>query len=109
MMFYYFSTTDQAAHMLWGDHEADLVPIYERADAVIGKTLDAIGDDTTLLVMSDHGFARFDKQVHLNTWLMEEGFLVLRRPRSRVADAGLRHTWTGRRRGPTPWGSTGCT
>ena len=52
-MFYYFSTTDQAAHMLWGDYDHHLVPIYERADEVIGRTLDAISDDTTLMVISE--------------------------------------------------------
>jgi len=79
MMFHYFSTTDQAAHMLWGDYEAQLVPIYERADAIVGHTLERIDDDTILLVISDHGFQRFDKQVHLNTWLHQEGFLALKR------------------------------
>jgi predicted AlkP superfamily phosphohydrolase/phosphomutase len=28
-------------------------------------------------VMSDHGFSTFDRAVHLNTWLMREGFLSL--------------------------------
>lgn len=28
-----------------------------------------------LVVMSDHGFAPFDRAVHLNAWLMREGFL----------------------------------
>jgi len=78
MMFYYFSTTDQAAHMLWGDYEHMLVPIYEKADAVVGRTLESLGDDTLLLIISDHGFARFDRQVHLNSWLMQEGFLALK-------------------------------
>lgn len=76
MMFYYFSTTDQAAHMLWGDYEEKLLPFYEQADAVVGHTLDRIDDDTLLLVISDHGFQRFDRQVHLNTWLAQERFLV---------------------------------
>jgi len=30
--------------------------------------------------MSDHGFAPFDRAVHLNTWLMKEGFLTLDDP-----------------------------
>jgi len=36
--------------------------------------------DATLIVLSDHGFARFDRAVHLNTWLMREGFLRLDKP-----------------------------
>ena len=90
-MFYYFSTTDQAAHMLWGDFEDKLVPIYQRADAVVGHTLDTISDDTTLMVISDHGFQRFDREVHLNTWLMDEGFLALDDPANAGPTPGFEH------------------
>jgi len=34
------------------------------------------------VVMSDHGFARFDRAVHLNTWLLREGYLWLTVPSS---------------------------
>jgi predicted AlkP superfamily phosphohydrolase/phosphomutase len=91
LMFYYYSTTDLAAHMLWGDYEDMLVPIYEKADAVVGKTLDAIDDDTTLIVISDHGFARFDREVHINRWLMDEGFLALDDPENAGGDLGFAH------------------
>ena len=90
-MFYYFSTTDQAAHMLWGDFESDLIPIYEKADEVVGRTLDTIDDDTVLMVISDHGFARFDRQVHLNRWLMDEGLLVLDDPANVSDIPGFTH------------------
>jgi predicted AlkP superfamily phosphohydrolase/phosphomutase len=30
--------------------------------------------------MSDHGFASFDRAVHLNTWLLMQGYLVLKDP-----------------------------
>ena len=30
-----------------------------------------------LIVLSDHGFAAFDRAVHLNTWLRDQGFLKL--------------------------------
>jgi predicted AlkP superfamily phosphohydrolase/phosphomutase len=91
LMFYYFSTTDQAAHMLWGDYEDMLVPIYEKADAVVGHTLETIDDDTTLIIISDHGFARFDREVHLNRWLMDEGFLALDDPQNAGPDIGFVH------------------
>jgi predicted AlkP superfamily phosphohydrolase/phosphomutase len=91
LMFYYFSTTDQAAHMLWGDYEEMLVPIYEKADAVVGHTLDTIDDDTELIIISDHGFARFDREVHLNRWLMDEGFLTLDDPENVGGDLGFVH------------------
>ena len=33
--------------------------------------------DATVIVMSDHGFAAFNRGVNLNTWLWREGFLAL--------------------------------
>ena len=38
--------------------------------------------------MSDHGFATFDRAVHLNTWLQREGFPGPRRP-SKAGDEEL--------------------
>ncbi|MCA9715823.1 MAG: alkaline phosphatase family protein, partial [Myxococcales bacterium] len=90
-LFYYFSTTDQAAHMLWGEHEDMLVPIYEKADAVVGWTLERLGPDDTLMVISDHGFARFDREVHLNRWLMDEGLLALDDPQNVSETPGFLH------------------
>ena len=59
-------------------HEPELLETYQRIDEAIGwvRTTRA---DATLIVMSDHGFAAFDRAFHLNTWLYREGFLSLRR------------------------------
>ncbi len=46
------------------------------------------GNDTSLVLLSDHGFARFDRAVHLNTFLMKEGLLVLDDP-ANVGDTQL--------------------
>lgn len=89
--FLYFSTTDQAAHMLWGKYEKDLLPIYEKADQFVGWTLDRMPADALLLVISDHGFARFDRQVNLNRWLMQEGFLSLDDPDNVSNQPGFLH------------------
>jgi predicted AlkP superfamily phosphohydrolase/phosphomutase len=80
LLFYYFSSVDQNAHMLWGKHEADLLEIYRGVDEAVGDAMRKAGPGTTLLVMSDHGFAKFDRAVHLNTWLMHEGLLALDDP-----------------------------
>ena len=77
LFFHYFSSVDQTAHMLWGRYDEKLLPFYEAIDEVVGEVLDAIDEDTTFIVMSDHGFARFERAVHLNTILMREGFLTL--------------------------------
>ena len=88
LFFYYFSSVDQNAHMLWGKYETELLEFYKVIDRVVGETLSRIDESTTLIVMSDHGFTRFDRAVHLNTILMREGFLTLDDPRN-TGDAEL--------------------
>jgi predicted AlkP superfamily phosphohydrolase/phosphomutase len=79
VLFFHFSGIDQDSHMLWGDHEDELLDTYRFADRIVGEVMEkAAGAD--LIVMSDHGFARFDRAVHLNTWLWQEGFLALDSP-----------------------------
>jgi predicted AlkP superfamily phosphohydrolase/phosphomutase len=75
LLFFYFSTIDRDSHMLWGQHEAELLRSYQAVDADIGRVLDHAGA-ATVIVMSDHGFAAFNRGVNLNTWLWREGFLA---------------------------------
>jgi predicted AlkP superfamily phosphohydrolase/phosphomutase len=51
----------------------------------------AAGENTTLIVMSDHGFERFDRAVHLNTVLMNEGFLALDDPANTGPEELFKH------------------
>jgi predicted AlkP superfamily phosphohydrolase/phosphomutase len=77
LLFFYFSTIDRDSHMLWGQHEAELLRSYQAVDGDIGRVLDRAGDvAATVIVMSDHGFAAFNRGVNLNTWLWREGFLA---------------------------------
>jgi predicted AlkP superfamily phosphohydrolase/phosphomutase len=93
LLFYYFGNLDQISHMMWGHTDpshpaydverdepyADVVPsLYRTADQVIGHALEAIDENTTLVVMSDHGFASWKRAFHLNAWLAENGYLVPR-------------------------------
>jgi predicted AlkP superfamily phosphohydrolase/phosphomutase len=73
LLFFYFSALDQNSHMLWGRYDADLLTFYQSVDQAIGE---AMRKNTDLLVLSDHGFARFDRAVHLNTFLMQQGLLT---------------------------------
>jgi len=52
--------------------------LYERMDGLLGEVLPAVDDQTLLLVCSDHGFAPFARNLHLNTWLRDHGYLTLR-------------------------------
>jgi predicted AlkP superfamily phosphohydrolase/phosphomutase len=80
IFFYYFSSVDQNSHMLWGRYDSDLLEIYRAVDQAVGQAVAKAGADTPLLVISDHGFAPFNRAVHLNSFLMREGFLTLDDP-----------------------------
>lgn len=72
LLFFYFSSVDQNSHVLWGKHDAELLDVYRAADASIGEVMRR-EPEAELMVMSDHGFAAFDRAVNLNTWLVSRG------------------------------------
>ncbi len=72
-LFFYFSAVDQNSHVLFGRHDAELLGVYRAVDASIGEVMWR-EPDAELIVMSDHGFARFDRAVNLNTFLASRGF-----------------------------------
>jgi predicted AlkP superfamily phosphohydrolase/phosphomutase len=51
---------------------------YRFVDAQIGQLLDAVDDNTAVLVVSDHGAKRMDGGIVFNEWLRREGYLVLK-------------------------------
>ena len=76
--------TDRLHHFLWALYESGSVRyapwflrFYERVDQMIGRLVDALTDDVALLVLSDHGFCSLKKEVHLNHWLRQAGYLEL--------------------------------
>lgn len=52
---------------------------YRLVDEYIGRMLQRAPQETTVLVMSDHGFGPLQKIVNLNVYLMQKGFLKLKR------------------------------
>ncbi len=91
LFYFYVSSTDQDAHMLWRNMdkshpkhgESDvrfggwIHHLYEEMDKLVAKVLPAVDDRTLVLICSDHGFAPFARQFHLNTWLRDNGYLTL--------------------------------
>ncbi len=55
-----------------------LYDMYRKMDELLGETLERIGRDTTLFVISDHGFKSFKRGVNLNSWLYKNGYLVFK-------------------------------
>ncbi|HUT36209.1 MAG TPA: alkaline phosphatase family protein [Planctomycetota bacterium] len=77
-------TTDRVQHIFW-EPEGDtrdgsriVDAWYRRADAVVGRVLEACDERTALLVCSDHGFCGFRRAVHLNSWLIRQGLMALK-------------------------------
>jgi len=52
--------------------------LYLKMDPILGRVREAVGEDTLIFVMSDHGFAPYHRKFSLNTWLLENGYMVLK-------------------------------
>ena len=90
-----FDTTDRISHMFYRyldpshpanegkdteKHKHVIRDLYAKMDSFLAEVRAKVGDDrdTVLMVISDHGFCNFRRGVNLNTWLKEEGYLVLK-------------------------------
>jgi predicted AlkP superfamily phosphohydrolase/phosphomutase len=88
-----FATPDRIQHMFWRfgepDHPANrgeppppemarvIQEVYQRCDDILGEVREYVDGRTLLMVLSDHGFSSFQREVHLNRWLHREGYLSL--------------------------------
>ena len=61
---------------------------YSYVDGLIAPIVDNLDSNTTLMFMSDHGFGPFHKFIHVNNWLIKQGFMAVK-PGLR---ARLKHT-----------------
>jgi predicted AlkP superfamily phosphohydrolase/phosphomutase len=104
MLFFYFSSLDQNSHMYWRAIDSEhplydpelskeygdtLTRFYSEVDAFLSEVLgqyDINDPNFSLMIMSDHGFAPFRRQVNLNTWLYENGYLALSRSDAMESD-----------------------
>jgi len=88
-----FDTSDRIQHAFWltqdpGHPAYDpafaedwghvIAEAYERLDRVLAEALEAADERTHVIVVSDHGFGSFRRAVHLNTWLVENGYMALK-------------------------------
>jgi predicted AlkP superfamily phosphohydrolase/phosphomutase len=94
-----YLSVDLHSHMLWrhGDpkhlgapphpafeaeaaahHAGDIEAFYRDVDRSVGEIRERLPADTLLIVMSDHGFQPYTRKLHLNAWLRDQGYLVLK-------------------------------
>jgi len=112
-LFTVFIGTDIISHWMWREMitRGALVPngdqvreelahaienVYRQADQILGRVLEVAGDDTYVMVVSDHGFGSLEYYMHLNAWLVENGYLKFKRT------PGVMLKYLGYRLGFTP-------
>jgi predicted AlkP superfamily phosphohydrolase/phosphomutase len=93
VFFFYFSSLDLNSHMFWrlmdpkhpeydatlaAENGSAIADFYQQMDQVLGEVLPRLDDHTTLLVLSDHGFAPYYRSFNLNTWLLNNGYIKLK-------------------------------
>ncbi len=94
LFLYDLMATDRLQHELWhiwetAHHAAEgrdleklrpqFVQFWKRLDDGIAEIEAALPPDTTLLIISDHGFGSNDWYVNFNVWLLERGYIKLNR------------------------------
>ena len=92
LLFFYLECPDIVQHMFWRftdpsspmydanapDWQKNMIrDWYIQLDDIVGKVMQTLGDEDTLIVMSDHGMTSFRRAVNINTWLKENGYLFL--------------------------------
>lgn len=85
-----YRDTDEMGHFFWknmdkshplhrniqnNNFQNTIKEYYQFIDTQIGKILQNIDKNTTIVLMSDHGQGPLYKDVFLNEWLIQEGFL----------------------------------
>ncbi len=88
-----FNGTDAICHALWkymdrehplhdsaryAKYGSAIREFYQYLDQHLARMVDTLDDDTTLIIMSDHGFGPFHKFIHVNNWLVQERLMQVR-------------------------------
>jgi len=92
LFLFIFQASDRVQHMFWRlidkTHPAydrkkaekygdAILKVYQKIDEILGEVMPFVDENTTLFVISDHGFHSFRKAVNLNTWLVKNGYMTL--------------------------------
>lgn len=79
-----FTGSDRLFHFLWNayedkNHKYHKVHLnyFKKIDNIIGEINKSITDDDLFIILSDHGFESLEKNINLNVFLKEKGFLKM--------------------------------
>ena len=104
-----FFDTDRILHQMWhyldrdhpwhssdgaSDKSEPVWRYFQRLDESIGQLIEQAGDDTLVMIMSDHGMGPAHNMIVLNNWLLDIGLLQLKsnpltRMKRRLFDLGF--------------------
>ncbi|NOH03354.1 MAG: hypothetical protein HND47_16030 [Chloroflexi bacterium] len=79
-----FDSLDRVQHMFFKSREDVVEAWYIRLDQMVGRFVERASRKrkARIVVVSDHGFGRFDYKVHSNKWLADRGYLKTTNPAS---------------------------
>ena len=87
LFFAAFTGTDRLHHFLWEQMErgeqpwaARFAEYYDAIDDAVGEIVRRLPGDCLLILLSDHGFCRLDREIYVNRWLQRDGWLALDEP-----------------------------
>jgi predicted AlkP superfamily phosphohydrolase/phosphomutase len=93
--------TDRLYHFMWGHMEEghpryadEFMKVFKSIDEFLGTVDATLGDDVTLVVMSDHGFCNLKKEIYLNRFLEDAGYLAYKTADAKsLGDVDPARTW----------------
>ena len=78
-----FTGTDRLMHFLWDAYEDKdhkyhdgFIEHFRKIDVAVGQILSELNDNDVLIMLSDHGFEKLEKELYINHLLASEGFLT---------------------------------
>jgi predicted AlkP superfamily phosphohydrolase/phosphomutase len=67
------------SHPLENNKFGNIIEVcYELLDEYLGMLMSKAGEDTTVIVMSDHGCGPIEGKFYINKWLIDHGYLKLK-------------------------------
>ena len=94
--------TDRIHHAFWkfydsthrkfekgNPYENAIREYYHYVDQKIAELLTVLGEETTVFVVSDHGAKKMEGGICVNEWLIQRGYLTLKRLPEEVSPLGL--------------------
>ena len=76
--FVLFRATDVVQHKQF-QNKGKLLKVYTEIDKSLSTILEAVPENTIVILMSDHGFCEFKKSFNITKWLYEMGYVKLKK------------------------------